>query len=94
MLAAFNLLTLCAFVVVVVSVIDQIRPGCPSILLYLPLLGTVSTVATVALLILFAKTSRARQWTTGRRLRNVFDVLCLILFVPYLIYWNLVGFHF
>ena len=93
-ICAFNLLILLAIVVFMLSVMHQWRPSCPSILLYLPLLGTVSTIATVALLIALASTRRGPDWTVARRLRVAFDVLCLILFVPYLLYWNLIGYHF
>ena len=93
-LCAFNLLILFAFSMVVVLVIDQIRPSCPRILLYLPLLGSISAIATVALLLLLARSHRDEDSTLAMRLRRAFDVLCLILFVPYLLYWNLIGFHF
>ena len=93
-ICAFNLFILCAFSVVVVAAIDQMRPNCPSILLYLPLLGTVSTIATVSLVIVLAKTRRAADWAAAGRLRGVLDTSALILFLPYLFYWNLIGFHF
>jgi dienelactone hydrolase len=92
-ICALNLLILFAFSMVVVFVIDQVHPSCPSMLLYLPLLGTVSTITTVALLVMLAITRRDKDSTVARRLQNAHDVLCLILFVPYLLYWNLIGFH-
>jgi hypothetical protein len=75
-------------------VLDQIHPSCPAVLMYLPLLGTVSTLATIALLILLASTRRDDGWTAARRIRFSLDVLCLILFVPYMFYWNLIGLRF
>jgi hypothetical protein len=75
-------------------VIDQIHPKCPAVLMYLPILGTVSTLATVALLILLARSRRDYGWTVARRTRDSLDVFCLILFVPYMFYWNLIGYHF
>ena len=93
-LCAFNLLILFAFSMVVVLMIDQIRPSCPAMLFYLPLLGSVSAIATVALLILLARSHRDEDSTLAMRLRRAFDVLCVLLFVPYLLYWNLIGFHF
>ena len=62
--------------------------------MYLPLLGTVSTVATVALLIVLARTPRDHGLTAARRIRFSLDVLCLVLFVPFMFYWNLIGFRF
>ena len=93
-ICALNLLILVALTITVSLVVDQMHPSCPSVLLYLPLLGTVSSLATVALLIVLARTPRDRDWTAARRLRFSLDVLCLVLFVPYMFYWNLIGFRF
>jgi len=93
-ICAFNVLILFAFVAVMLSVMDQWHPSCPSPLLYVPLVGTVSAIATVALLVMLARTRRAPDCTVARRLWAAFDLLCLILFVPYLLYWNLIGYHF
>jgi uncharacterized protein len=75
-------------------VLDQMHPSCPSVLLFVPILGTLSALATVALLIVLAMTPRDHGWTAARRIRFSLDVLCLVLFVPYMIYWNLIGFRF
>lgn len=91
---ALNLLILAAMQVTVLLVFDQMHPSCPTILLFLPLLGTVSTLATITLLIALAKARRDDGWTVARRIRGALDVLLLILFVPYMFYWNLIGFHF
>jgi pimeloyl-ACP methyl ester carboxylesterase len=91
---ALNLLILAAMTITVLLVHDQIHPSFPTVLLYLPLLGTVSTIATVALLVVLARTRRDDGWTAARSMRGSLDVLCLILFVPYMFYWNLIGYHF
>ncbi len=91
---ALNLLLLAAMQVVVLLVFDQMHPSCPTVLLFLPLLGTVSTLATVALLIVVARSRRDDGCTVARRIRSSLDVLCLILFIPYMFYWNLIGYHF
>jgi uncharacterized protein len=92
-LCSLNLLILVALTIIVSLVVNQMHPSCPSVLLYLPLLVTVSTLATVALLIVFARTPRDHGWTAARRIRFSLDVLCLVLFVPYMFYWNLIGFR-
>jgi hypothetical protein len=93
-ICALNLLILVAMTITAQLVIDQIHPSCPAVLMYLPLLGTVSTLATVALLIVLARTRRDHDWTAARRIRFSLDVLCLVLFVPFMFYWNLIGFRF
>lgn len=93
-LCALNLLILLSMTISAQLVFDQIHPSCPAALMYLPLLGTVSTLATFALLILVASTRRDHGWTARRGIRFSLDVLCLILFVPYLFYWNLIGYRF
>ncbi len=91
---ALNLLILAAMQVTVLLVMDQIHPSCPFVLSFLPLLGTVSMLATAALLIVLAWTRRDHGWTAARRIRSSLDVLSLVLFVPYLFYWNLIGYRF
>jgi hypothetical protein len=93
-LCALNLLVLVAMTITAQLVLDQIHPSCPAVLMYLPLLGTVSTLATVALLVLLASIRRDHGRTVASRIRWSLDVLCLILFVPYMFYWNLIGCRF
>jgi uncharacterized protein len=93
-LFALNLAILLSMTITVQLVFDQMHPSCPAVLMYLPLLGTVSTLATIALLILLASTRPDHHWTSARRIRFSLDVLCLILFLPYMFYWNLIGYRF
>jgi hypothetical protein len=93
-LCALNIVILVMFSITALLVLDQMHPSCPSVLLFVPLLGTVSTLATVAFLIVLARTPRDHGWTAARRIRFSLEVLCLILFVPYMFYWNLIGFRF
>ena len=93
-LCALNLLMLVAMTITTLLVLDQIHPSCPAVLMYLPLLGTVSTLATVSLLTVLARARRDHGWTLASRIRSSLDVLCLILFVPYMFYWNVIGFRF
>ncbi|MGE0758733.1 MAG: hypothetical protein AB7O38_17025, partial [Pirellulaceae bacterium] len=90
---ALNLFILAAMQLVVLLVFDQIHPSCPTVLLFLPLLGTVSTLATVALLVVLVRIRREDGWMVAPRLRAL-DVLCLVLFIPYMFYWNLIGYRF
>jgi pimeloyl-ACP methyl ester carboxylesterase len=93
-ICALNLLILVSLTITVFLVVDQMHPSCPTVLMYVPLLGTVSTLATVALLIVITRTLREHGWTAARKICFSFDVLCLLLFVPYMFYWNLIGFRF
>ncbi len=93
-IGALNLLILVALTITVLLVVDQLHPRCPTVLLFVPLLGTVSTLATVALLIVLVSTRRDQGWTAARRIRFSLDVLCLVLFVPYMFYWDLFGVRF
>ncbi len=93
-ICALNLLILVTFSITALLVFDQMHPSCPTVLLFLPLLGTVSTLATVALLVVLARTRRDDSWTVVRRIRSSLDVLCLVLFVPFMFYWNLIGYRF
>jgi hypothetical protein len=98
-LGALNLLILVTFSITTVMVLDQMHPSCPSVLLFVPLLGTISTLATALLLIVLARTPRDRVFrdhgrTAASKIRFSLDVLCLVLFVPYLLYWNLIGYRF
>jgi alpha/beta superfamily hydrolase len=93
-IGALNLLILVALTITVLLVVDQLHPSCPTVLLFVPLLGTVSTLATVALLIVLVSTRRDHGWTAARRIRFALDVLCLVLFVPYMFYWDLFGVRF
>lgn len=93
-ICALNILILVTFTITALLVLDQLHPSCPSVLLFLPLLGTASTLATIVLLIVLARTPSDPGWTTARRIRFSLDVLCLVLFVPFMFYWNLIGFRF
>jgi pimeloyl-ACP methyl ester carboxylesterase len=67
-LCALNLLILVALGITTLLVLDQIHPRCPRVLMYLPLLGSVSTLATVAVLIVLARTPRDYGWTAASSL--------------------------
>ena len=85
MLSLLNFLIMIALTMTILLVIDQIHPSCPTVLLFLPILGTVSTFATIAVLIGFATTRRDYDWTTTSKFWWSLDLLCLMLFVPYML---------
>jgi hypothetical protein len=93
-IGALNLLILIALTITTLLAFDQLHPSCPIVLMYLPLLGTISTLATVALLVVLARTPSDHGLTPARRIGFSFDVLCLVLFVPFMFYWNLIGVRF
>ncbi len=93
MLYLLNFLIMIALTITILLVIDQIHPSCPTVLLFLPLLGTVSTLATIAVLIGFAMTRRDYDRTTTSKCWWSLDLLCLMMFVPFMLYWNLIGVH-
>jgi hypothetical protein len=93
-LAALNLVILVALAFTTLLVLDQLRPRCPAILMFLPLFGSLSMLATVAVLLALARTPRDVRRTVAQRIRGSFDVFCLILFVPYMFYWNAIGYRF
>jgi len=87
-------LILVTFSITAVLAVDQLHPRCPSVLQFVPLLGSISTLATAGLLIQHLRTPRNMDTTARPALRVSLDLLVLILFVPYMLYWNLVGTHF
>lgn len=92
-IGSLNLGILISFSVIVMLVLDQLHPSCPWILRFVPILGTISTLGTFALTIIVARTSRVDGRIASTRTRLTLDVLCFVLFVPYMYYWNLVGFR-
>jgi hypothetical protein len=93
-IGALNLLILVALTITLLLVVDQLHPSCPTVMLFLPLLGTTSTLATVALLIVLARTPRDDGWTAARKILFSLDVVCSVLFVPFMFYWDLFGVRF
>ena len=94
-ISALNFLILVTFSITELLVVDQMHPSCPSVLLFVPLLGTVSTLATVG------PTDRACQDSPRPRLdgseKNPLLTRCSLLdpfCVPYMFYWNLIGVRF
>ena len=66
-------------------------PLAPRLVLGLPLIGAALTLPALLGTI---RAWLARSWTLGHRLRLTFTVVALLLFLPFLRTWNLLGFHF
>lgn len=92
-IGTLNALILVGFSITAVLVVDQLHPRCPFLLRFVPLLGFASTLATVWLLIRVVRTpgNQSSDPPAQRSGRFSWDLLCLILFVPYMLYWNLIG---
>ena len=66
-------------------------PLAPRLVLGLPLIGAALTLPALLGTI---RAWLARSWTLGHRLRLTFTVVALLLFLPFLRTWNMLGFHF
>ena len=90
-LSVLNLLIMLGFSILALFVIDQMHPSCPGVLSFLPILGALSMLGTITLLI-----GTAMSPQRGLAIRNAWrsvETACLILFVPFMLYWNLVGYR-
>jgi hypothetical protein len=66
-------------------------PLAPRLVLGLPLIGAALTLPALLGTI---RAWSARSWTLGHRLRLTFTVVALLLFLPFLRTWNMLGFQF
>jgi dienelactone hydrolase len=90
-LCVLNLVVLAGLVVLVLDVGDQRHPAYPPVLGWLPLGGSLSAALTVVLLV---RAWRAGGGTRGARWRYRLLGLTAALFVPFLLYWDLLGIRF
>jgi dienelactone hydrolase len=89
-LCLLNLALLVALVLLGLALGDQRRPECWPTFLWLPAGGSLSVALTVLLLARLVLHWRRR----GIRLRRAAFAVALGLFLPFLLYWNLVGTRF
>jgi dienelactone hydrolase len=89
-LCLLNLALLVGLVVLVRAVSNQIEPACPTPLRLLPLAGILSALLTVLVLGLIAQ-----AWHSGRWVRSMWwwagIGMAGLCFVPFLLYWNVLG---
>jgi alpha-beta hydrolase superfamily lysophospholipase len=89
-LCSLNLLLLVGLVVLVQAVGNQIQPVCPPLLRFLPLAGALSGLLTLLVLGFLA-----RAWRSGSWVQSMWWSACIgvvgLCFVPFLVYWNIIG---
>jgi alpha-beta hydrolase superfamily lysophospholipase len=89
-LCTLNLVILVGLVILVEAVGNQMEPVCPPWLRPLPLAGTLSALLTLLLLGFIAQ-----AWRSGGRARSMWWWACIgvagLCFVPFLLYWNVLG---
>jgi hypothetical protein len=89
-LCALNLAVLVGLVILVRAVGNQVQPVCPPALRLLPLAGILSALLTLLVLGLIAQ-----AWRSGRWARSMWWWACIgmagLFFVPFLLYWNVLG---
>jgi hypothetical protein len=89
-----NLLLLAGLVVLAVELGDPRQPTCPALLRGLPLGGLLSAALTGALLIVRVRRRRGDGRPPEGRWRGAILPLAAVLFLPFLVYWNLLGLPF
>jgi dienelactone hydrolase len=94
MLSILNLVLLLGLTVLVLGLGDQRRPVCPAVLRCLPLGGSLSAVLTALFLSVVLVKWRGGGLPQAGRWHLGASVLALALFVPFLLYWNLLGLPF
>jgi hypothetical protein len=82
---------LAGLVALTLGLANQLEPGYPAMLNWLPLAGSVSVGLTLALLALLGARRRAPSDPRRTRIGWVLFAICAIAFVPFLHYWNLLG---
>jgi uncharacterized protein len=89
-LCTLNLVLLAGLVVLVQAVSNQMRPACPPALRLLPLAGGLSALLTVLLVAFTARAWRSGVWRRGMWWW-AFIALAGACFLPFLLYWDLLG---
>ncbi len=92
--ALLNTVFLAGFLYYLTTRPDPFIYGVPPIIIILLLLPLAAAALTFSSLWLTAGTWRNHSWTLSERLHYSLVVLSLVLFIPFLHYWNLFGFRF
>lgn len=89
--SVLNLALLTGLIVLMLGLADQLKPGYPGVLNWLPLAGSLSVGLTLTLLALLCTRGRAPAGSRRNRIGRVLFAICAVAFVPFLHYWNLLG---
>lgn len=68
--------------------------GVPAVVVALLCIPVLTTVLTLGLPIFTALAWKNKYWSKGRQLQYSFITLAALVFIPFLAYWNLLGFQF
>lgn len=86
-----NLALLAGLATLVHGLANQLEPGYPGVLNWLPLVGSLSAGLTLTLLALLIAVGRAPADPRRNRIGRAVFATCAVAFVPFLHYWNLLG---
>lgn len=89
--SVLNLALLTGLVVLALGLANQLEPGYPGVLNWLPLVGSLSVGLTLTLLALLGARWRAPSDSRRKRIGRALFAICAIAFVPFLHFWNLLG---
>jgi fermentation-respiration switch protein FrsA (DUF1100 family) len=90
-MSVLNLALLTGLVALGLGLADQREPKYPGVLSWLPLMGSLSACLTLTLLAHVLARWRSSAESRRARIGWVLFATCAIAFVPFLLYWNLVG---
>lgn len=94
LLAALNTFLLLAAAVLIFLLLDQLHPRCPGWMTYLPCLGCISTAGILCLIALELRFRRTTSAGYTSRQHLLSNVVISLLFLPFLLYWKLIGISF
>lgn len=90
-MSLLNLALLAGLATLVHGLANQLEPGYPGVLNWLPLVGSLSAGLTLTLLALLIAVGRAPADPRRNRIGRAVFATCAVAFVPFLHYWNLLG---
>jgi dienelactone hydrolase len=93
-LSVLNLGLITGLTVLVLGLTNQWEPRYPAVLNCLPLAGLLSVCLTLLVWALLIASWRSLENTLRVRMGWAAFAICTIAFVPYLLYWNLLGIYF
>jgi CubicO group peptidase (beta-lactamase class C family) len=94
LMSTLNILFLVGIAVALQKYFWELRYGVPSIILALLCIPLLTVVLTAGALILGIMAWKEGYWSTIGRLHYSLVLLAALAFIPFLLYWNLLGFRF